>query len=85
MILLKNEEHILPLQANDSIAIIGELAEKPRYQGGGSSHVNAYHVVTPLSAAKQDGRELYYAQGYQLDDDTTDEALIDQAIAIVKK
>lgn len=34
MILLKNEEQILPLQKSDKIALIGELARQPRYQGG---------------------------------------------------
>ncbi|KAA8787302.1 glycoside hydrolase family 3 protein, partial [Paenibacillus amylolyticus] len=39
MVLLKNEESILPLNTEDSIAVIGAFAQHPRYQGGGSSHI----------------------------------------------
>lgn len=39
-VLLKNEEKILPLPANAKIAIIGDFAIEPRYQGAGSSMVN---------------------------------------------
>jgi len=40
MVLLKNEDKILPLRKQGTIAVIGEFAKRPRYQGGGSSHVN---------------------------------------------
>lgn len=39
-VLLKNDG-ILPLQRNQNIIYIGEFAKHPRYQGGGSSHINA--------------------------------------------
>ena len=45
IVLLKNEE-VLPLKKEDSIAFIGEFAAKPRYQGGGSSHINSYKVTS---------------------------------------
>lgn len=41
IVLLKNEEGILPLDKNKKIAIIGDFAFTPRYQGAGSSMVNA--------------------------------------------
>ena len=63
IVLLKNEHHELPLDKRSSLAVIGELAARPRYQGGGSSHVNAHQVVTPLSAMPQTAS---YAQGYHL-------------------
>lgn len=40
IVLLKNEEHILPLKKGTKVAIIGDFAENPRYQGAGSSIVN---------------------------------------------
>lgn len=40
MVLLKNDEQILPLKASEKIAFIGGFAKKPRFQGGGSSHIN---------------------------------------------
>ena len=40
IVLLKNEDNILPLSANAKVAVIGDFAETPRYQGAGSSVVN---------------------------------------------
>lgn len=46
MVLLKNEENILPLKAGTRVALIGDFAFSPRYQGAGSSCVNAILVET---------------------------------------
>ena len=43
-VLLKNKNEVLPLSDSDEVLIIGEYAKNPRYQGGGSSHINAYRV-----------------------------------------
>ena len=51
MVLLKNEG-ALPLRKDQKIAFIGGFAEHPRYQGGGSSHINAYHVDGALEAVQ---------------------------------
>ena len=45
-VLLKNEEHILPLKKKTKVALIGDFAMEPRYQGAGSSVVNATFVET---------------------------------------
>ncbi|WP_280396571.1 glycoside hydrolase family 3 C-terminal domain-containing protein [Nocardia carnea] len=47
-VLLKNENAVLPLEPRGHIAVIGEFATEPRYQGGGSSHVNATRVDIAL-------------------------------------
>ena len=60
-VLLKNDG-ILPLQKDKQIAFIGEFAEKPRYQGGGSSHINACKVESPLDCIKD--CHVLYARGY---------------------
>ncbi|WP_407658131.1 glycoside hydrolase family 3 C-terminal domain-containing protein [Limosilactobacillus caecicola] len=79
IVLLKNDQQELPLHPNqETVAMIGELAAQPRYQGGGSSHVNAVRVVTPLDAKPTN---VTYVQGYSLADDDSDAALFDQAIA----
>ena len=44
IVLLKNEGNILPLKREMKIALIGDFAEVPRYQGAGSSLVNSYKV-----------------------------------------
>lgn len=79
MVLLKNEG-ILPINlAEQKIAFIGEFAEKPRFQGGGSSHINAYRIESALDMVK-DNKNVVYAQGYSLKDDVVDEKLIKEAV-----
>ena len=82
IILLKNENQQLPLNAEKSIAIIGELAQKPRYEGGGSSHVNAHHLVTPLEAAPKNAE---YAPGYVLTTNEPDNELERKAVDLAKQ
>lgn len=85
MVLLKNEG-ALPLNTSESIALIGELADTPRYQGGGSSHINPSHLVTPLDALKPLFKEsLTYVKGYDLASDALDEANIQDALKAAKK
>lgn len=43
-VLLKNEGHILPLKSGTKVAVIGDFAFEPRYQGAGSSLVNSTKV-----------------------------------------
>jgi beta-glucosidase len=50
IVLLKNEDEILPLKPGTKIAVIGDFADKPRYQGFGSSIVNPTHVDKPLNS-----------------------------------
>lgn len=45
-VLLKNKEHILPLQPKSKVALIGDFAVEPRYQGAGSSMVNVTQLET---------------------------------------
>lgn len=79
MVLLKNEDKILPLDKGKKIAFIGKFAESPRYQGGGSSHINSYKVTSALEAVK-DICEVSYAEGYLTDEDKTDKRLLDEAV-----
>ncbi|WP_075731478.1 beta-glucosidase [Streptomyces acidiscabies] len=48
LVLLKNDDQTLPLAPTARIAVLGDFAQHPRYQGGGSSHVNATRVDSPL-------------------------------------
>ena len=80
-VLLKNED-ILPLQKDKNIAFIGEFAKVPRIQGGGSSHINNTSVESALDAA---GDSVSYAQGFHIDEETTDETLLQEAITLAKE
>ena len=78
MVLLKNTDHILPLNEGENIAVIGKFARTPRYQGGGSSHINAFRVESLMDALE--GVEgITYAQGYDVKSEEPDESLIAQA------
>ena len=44
LVLLKNEGALLPLAAGTKVAVIGDFAKNPRYQGAGSSMVNSTQV-----------------------------------------
>ncbi len=65
MVLLKNDG-ILPLKKGSKIAVIGELARKPRYQGAGSSHINPTKLDNALDELKASGFDVDFAQGYEL-------------------
>ena len=81
-VLLKNENHILPLTSAPSVAIIGALARQPRYQGGGSSHVqptNLENLWDEFTKTRRVPSNATYASGYSLDTDSVDEILIAEA------
>lgn len=44
-VLLKNEQNILPINADDNVLFVGAMLDKPRFQGGGSSHINAKYLT----------------------------------------
>ena len=64
-VLLKNENSILPLDSVKSVAVIGDFAETPRYQGAGSSMVNPTKVDTTLNVIKDYPLNFVgYAKGF---------------------
>jgi beta-glucosidase len=88
MVLLKNDEHMLPLRREGEIAVIGELAVKPRYQGGGSSHVNPTKLDDILEAFTEsagDNVQVVFAKGYELHVDDVDDDLTAEALRIAAK
>ena len=63
-VLLQNDG-ILPLAADTKVAILGDFAETPRYQGAGSSAVNSLKVDTVLENLAQSGLQvLGFAPGF---------------------
>ena len=64
-VLLKNQDDILPLAAGTRVAVIGDMALEPRYQGAGSSLVNPTKLDKPLDCLKKSGLDVVgHAQGY---------------------
>jgi beta-glucosidase len=82
MVLLKNEEDLLPLSKEDQIAFIGEFAAKPRFQGGGSSHINCFKTTSAVEAAQ--GLKVTYTQGYSVARDEATDEMIAEAVAAAK-
>lgn len=82
MILLKNDG-ALPLSSEEDVVFIGQYAKKPRYQGGGSSHVNSFRVTSAVEAAS--GMEhVSFAQGFDDKEDKIDAALEREAVEAAK-
>lgn len=82
IVLLKNED-ILPLDGKSSTAFIGLFAKEPRYQGGGSSHINSFKIESALEAVKSK-QNVLYAQGYNVDNELINRNLINEAVSIAK-
>lgn len=79
-VLLKNEDGILPLNGNASVAVIGAMAKSLRYQGAGSSHINPTKLSQPLDFMPG----AVYAPGCDERGDTTD-ALLAEAQAAARQ
>lgn len=82
-VLLKNEG-ALPLKRGQKIAYIGGFAQNPRFQGGGSSHINSSHVSNALDCALAKGH-VEYALGFAHDKDEIDEKLQAEAVEAARK
>ncbi|RXZ48795.1 beta-glucosidase [Agromyces fucosus] len=76
VVLLRNEAQTLPLRAGRKVAVIGELAVSPQYQGGGSSHVNPTRVDVPLDELRGALGDDYVAYTAGYEKDATDETAL---------
>ena len=83
MVLLKNE-NILPLTPSENVVFIGGFAKKPRYQGGGSSHINSFRVDSAIDAVRGIA-EVSYVEGFSSSKDIYDEKLAAEAVEAAKK
>lgn len=84
-VLLKNDGNLLPLAAGASVAVIGDFAETPRYQGAGSSAVNSIKVDTFLDCLKDSGlHSVGFAAGFDRQG-KPDDAKKAEAVALAKK
>ncbi|HEX6660218.1 MAG TPA: glycoside hydrolase family 3 C-terminal domain-containing protein, partial [Ilumatobacter sp.] len=84
IVLLKNDGNVLPLAAEGSVAVIGEFARTPRFQGAGSSQVNPTQVdvlLDELTTLLGEHRVTYGA-GYGIEDTSNDDALLGEAVAL---
>src|SRR6478609_5149681 len=82
IVLLKNSDGILPLDPGNRIAVIGEFARSPRFQGAGSSQVNPTRVDNVLHELNSVHDLVTFAAGYGIGDTSTDETLLDEAARV---
>ena len=80
-VLLKNDG-VLPLAKDGNYFVVGELFEKPRYQGSGSSMINPTFLSTPKTAFDERKVNYKYAKGYKENQLAPDERLIKEAVAL---
>ncbi|MFP3465320.1 glycoside hydrolase family 3 C-terminal domain-containing protein [Leifsonia sp. SIMBA_070] len=79
IVLLKNDapeqggQPLLPLRAGQSLAVIGAFAEKPRYQGAGSSMIRPTRLDDALTSIRVAAHDVTYAPGFSLAADAAEE------------
>lgn len=78
-VLMKNDG-TLPLSAEKTYFAVGELFEKMRYQGSGSSMINPWRLTNPKTAFDNAGVKYEYHKGYKENQTAADKTLIDEAV-----
>ena len=79
-VLLKNDDAVMPMPKGAKFAVIGAFAKTPRHQGAGSSKIVPIKLDSVCDCLMEMGAEFDYADGYILDSDMSDDALIAQAV-----
>lgn len=83
-VLLKNKDQLLPLKKGSKLAFIGDFAERPRYQGSGSSHIRAWKVDSVMKMLQDNGMladgSITFAKGYDAREYTIDEQMLSEAV-----
>ena len=82
-VLFKND-NILPLKEDEQLLVVGELFEKMRYQGSGSSMINPALYVSPKMAFDNNNIKYKYIKGYSEKEEVVNQAFIDEAIEASK-
>lgn len=83
-VLMKNDG-TLPLDSTKPLCVIGELFEKMRYQGSGSSMISPTKVVSHKDAFDARGIKYGYARGYSAGVDPAEGEPIAEAVALAEK
>ena len=84
MVLLKNDGAVLPLKKGQKVAVIGEMAKAPRFQGAGSSVINPTKLDNAYDEMKKLGVDMVYAAGYEKSKDEINPTLVSEAVKAAK-
>ena len=85
LVLLKNEDSTLPLKKDKTVAVIGEMARCPRYQGAGSSKINPTELDDAFDALLKKGYKLNFAPGYNKKKDEINEIMFKDACIVAER
>ncbi len=83
IVLLKNDNKVLPVKNDEYVLFVGGFAKKSRFQGGGSSHINCASIDSILFAV-QGNSKVIYEEGFSAIDDSYDEVLFNRAVTAAK-
>lgn len=84
IVLLKNEDNILPINKSKKIAVIGDMAKNPRYQGAGSSTINYYKLDSAYESLIEENVTFEYSKGYERIESENDKVLLEEAVKVAK-
>lgn len=83
-VLMKNEAETLPLCGHEKFCVWGDLFEKMRYQGAGSSMINAIKITSPKNAFDERNVPYVFARGYAENVDIPNRTMEDEAVALAE-
>lgn len=83
IVLLKNDNNVLPIKKEEKILIIGPYFKNPHIQGGGSSHVNPIKVISPFDEFKNLSNNFIYKQGFNIKNNKVNNKLEQEVLKIV--
>lgn len=63
-VLMKNEDNVLPLKAEEKVLVVGDMAKISRFQGGGSSHITPFFETSLTDGLDKLGVQYDYLDGY---------------------
>lgn len=85
VVLLKNEDNTLPLSKDKTVAVIGEMARSPRYQGAGSSIIVPTKITDAFDGLLAEGYKVSFAPGYFKKQDELNEVMVKDACNVASK
>lgn len=81
IVLLKNDNNLLPFDSNEKLLVIGALAKYSRYQGSGSSKIIPTKLTTFLDGLDARSIKYEFVEGYDIYNDIVDYQLIAKAVS----
>ncbi len=85
LVLLKNEDNTLPLSKEKTVALIGEMARAPRYQGEGSSNIIPTKITDAFDGLLGEGYKVLFAPGYFKKQNELNEVMVKDALNVASK